>query len=126
MGGGLKRGRCSVQVVQVFLFYFSPESVRALLLNVCGAPFAPVRLKYLRKRSTSPSAAAVLAEKKSIPVQPRRDHILEGEVVGPCSAAFACSVPGSTAGPWEGCVEKHCLLRFERQLVGYGQCWEKT
>lgn len=43
------RRSCSVQVVQVFLFYFSPESVP--LLSVCGTCSLTVRLKLFGKRN---------------------------------------------------------------------------
>lgn len=35
MGGGVERRRCSVQVVQLFLLYFSPESVPVLGASEC-------------------------------------------------------------------------------------------
>lgn len=57
MGGGVKRGRCNVLVVQVFLFYFSPESVpiSGTPSECLWYPFCGCEAEVLEKKDQAPS-----------------------------------------------------------------------
>lgn len=85
----------SVQVVQVFLFYFCPESVPLLgtfpkhlwfPFCQCNAegPEAEEQVPSQKLQSEMPWVS------RDLPAQTGRDNALEGEAVGPCREVFAC------------------------------------
>lgn len=77
-----------------------------------------------------PSADDVLAEKKNIHAQTRRDYFRRWSgrplQLGVCSLSarrdgWVLGRAGALAGVWK----RHCQLRLEQELVVYGQCWKK-
>lgn len=91
MGGGVKRGRHSVQVVQVFLFYFSPESVpvSGTSSECLWYPFCCCEAEVPEKKEQAPNGSHQLMmswlKRKAFTCRLGGTMVLEGEVVGPCS-----------------------------------------
>lgn len=136
------RGSCSVQVVQVFLFYFSPESVPFSGTSECLwylFPRCEVEVLWEKEQDCKQVQQQLMSWLERVHMQLRRENVLADKVVGSCSYVCSCSALGGMAlpcGGWGGWQhlqvgfhpppqKKHLLLQLEQELIVYRQCWKK-